>query len=45
MLLFLICLVTLTGGNALIYDKIGSIGGLLGGFFLTLAVAPPVVEG
>jgi hypothetical protein len=45
MLIFLICLVTLNGSGDVSYDRFGSIGGLLGGFFLTLAAAPPVREG
>ncbi len=45
MLVFLICLVTLSGSEENKYDKFGSIGGLLGGFFLALATAIPVREG
>ena len=46
MLTFLVVLITLsssTGEKAV--DSVGTIGGLMGGFFLTLAAAPPVIEG
>jgi hypothetical protein len=36
---------TLSSTNDKSVDKIGSVGGLMAGFFLTLAVAPPVIEG
>lgn len=46
MVAFLVLLITLSpGARDKAVDNFGSVGGLLGGFFLTLAVAPPVIEG
>lgn len=46
MITFLIVLITISGGQSeKAVDNIGAIGGLIGGFFLTLAVAPPVIDG
>lgn len=45
MLTFLILLITLSSSRREpTYDNFGSVGGLMGGFFLTLAVAPPVID-
>lgn len=45
MLTFLVVLITLSSVGSLAIDKAGIVGGLLGGFFLTLAAATPVVSG
>jgi hypothetical protein len=46
MLTFLILLVTLSSSSTTpAQDNMGSVGGLMAGIWLTLAVAPPVLEG
>jgi hypothetical protein len=44
MLTFLVVLITMSSREKGV-DSIGTVGGLLGGFFLTMAAAPPVMEG